>query len=205
MSEICNRLNNIGLEVESVEDQAKSLALFTVAQIITAAPHPDSTKLQICQVDVGQRNNNQENLQIICGAKNARSGLKVAYAPIGSIIPAGGMLIKKAKIAGVESNGMLCSAEELGLDLSLQQSQLNLQNNNRFATGGSLQGGAAEVCRENNNAAGGIIEVDEKFAIGTKVSEVFGLNEALIELSVTPNRGDCLGVFGIARDLAAVF
>lgn len=203
LSEICNRLNNIGLEVESVEDQAKSLALFTVAQIITAAPHPDSTKLQICQVDVGQRNNNQENLQIICGAKNARSGLKVAYAPIGSIIPAGGMLIKKAKIAGVESNGMLCSAEELGLDLSLQQSQLNLQNNNRFVTGGSLQGGAAEVCRENNNAAGGIIEVDEKFAIGTKVSEVFGLNEALIELSVTPNRGDCLGVFGIARDLAA--
>jgi len=203
LSEICHRLNNIGLEVESVEDQAKSLALFTVAQIITAEPHPDSTKLQICQVDVGQGNNNQENLQIICGAKNARSGLKVAYAPIGSTIPASGMVIKKAKIAGVESNGMLCSAEELGLDLSLKQSQLNLQNNNHFATGGSPQGGAAEVCRENNNAAGGIIEVNEKFAIGTKVSAVFGLNEALIELSVTPNRGDCLGVFGIARDLAA--
>ncbi|MES2678188.1 MAG: phenylalanine--tRNA ligase subunit beta [Pseudomonadota bacterium] len=165
LSEICQKLNNIGLEVESVEDQAKSLAPFTVAQIISAAPHPDSTKLQICQVDV----NGKENLQIICGAKNARSGLKVAYAPIGSTIPANGMVIKKAKIAGVESSGMLCSAAELGLGIDGE----------------------------------GIIEVDEKFAIGTKVSEVFGLNEAVIELSITPNRGDCLGVFGIARDLAA--
>jgi phenylalanyl-tRNA synthetase beta chain len=198
LPEICHKLNNIGLEVESLEDQAKSLAPFLVAQIITTNPHPDSTKLQICMVDVG----GAENLQIICGAKNARSGLKVAYAPIGSTIPANGMVIKKAKIAGVESNGMLCSAAEL----DLHQNYLNL-NNNCFDAGGSPQGGAKQVLRENNNAAGidgdGIIEIDEKFSIGTKVSEVFGLNEAVIELSVTPNRGDCLGVFGIARDLAA--
>jgi len=196
LEEICNKLNNIGLEVESLEDQAKSLAPFIVAQIIAAEPHPNSTKLQICQVDAGAK----EHLQIVCGAKNARSGLKVAYAPIGSVIPANKMVIKKAKIAGVESNGMLCSMEELGLDL--QQSQLNLQNNN-FAAGGSPQGGAKQVLRENNNAEGGIIEIDEKFAIGTKISEVFGLNAAVVEINVTPNRGDCLGVFGIARDLAA--
>ncbi len=198
LQEICHKLNNIGLEVEAVEDQAKNLAPFSVAKIIEAKPHPDSTKLQICTVDVGGK----ENLQIICGAKNARTGLKVAYAPIGAVIPGNGMVIKKAKIAGVESSGMLCSAAEL--DLDLQQSQLNSQSN-YFAAGGSPQGGAAEIRRENINAAGidGIIEIDEKFSIGTKVAEVFGLNEAVVELSVTPNRGDCLGVFGIARDLAA--
>ncbi len=165
LEEICHKLNNIGLEVESVEDKAKNLAPFSVAKIITTTSHPNSTKLQICQVDVGDK----ENLQIICGAKNARSGLKVAYAPIGSTIPANKMVIKKAKIAGTESSGMLCSAAELGL------------------------GSDGE----------GIIEIDEKFAIGSKVSQVFGLNEAVIEINVTPNRGDCLGVFGIARDLAA--
>jgi phenylalanyl-tRNA synthetase beta chain len=165
LEEICNKLNNIGLEVESLEDQAKSLAPFIVAQIVAAEPHPNSTKLQICQVDVGA----QDNLQIICGAKNARSVLKVAYAPIGSVIPSNKMVIKKAKIAGVESSGMLCSAAELDLGKDGE----------------------------------GIIEIDEKFAVGTKISEVFGLNAAVVEINVTPNRGDCLGVFGIARDLAA--
>ena len=165
LQEICHKLNNIGLEVESLEDQAQSISSFSVAKIIEALPHPNSNKLQICMVDVGGK----ENLQIICGAKNARSGIKVAYAPIDSTIPNGGMKIKKAKIAGIESFGMLCSAFELGV------------------------GSDGE----------GIIEVDEKFAIGTKISEVFGLDEAVIEINVTPNRGDCLGVFGIARDLAS--
>ncbi len=168
LAEICDKLNNIGLEVEKVEDQADSLAPFSVAKIITAASHPESTKLQICQVEVMGKNS-LETIQIICGAKNARSGLKVAYAPIGSIIPSNSMVIKKAKIAGVESSGMLCSKEELGLEKD----------------------------------GDGIIEIDEKFSVGTKISEVFGLDEAVIEISVTPNRGDCLGVLGIARDLAA--
>lgn len=165
ISEICSKLNNIGLEVEELHDKAKELAPFFVAKIIEAKPHPDSTKLQICTVDAGGK----ESLQVICGAKNARSGLKIAFAPIGAVIPANGMVIKKAKIAGVESNGMICSSEELGLGKDGE----------------------------------GIIEVDEKFAIGTKVAEVFGLDEKVIEINVTPNRGDCLGVFGIARDLAA--
>jgi phenylalanyl-tRNA synthetase beta chain len=166
LEEICNKLTSIGLEVESVEDKAKILAPFTVAKIITADPHENSTKLKICQV---QTADSLTPLQIICGATNARTGLKVAYAPIGSVIPANQMVIKKAKIAGVESNGMLCSARELSL----------------------------------GNEDSGIIEIDEKWEIGSKITEVYALNDAVIEINVTPNRGDCLGIYGIARDLAA--
>ncbi len=166
LEEICNKLTSIGLEVESVEDKAKILTPFSVAKIIEAKPHENSDKLKICQVQTGDSNS---LLQIICGAKNARSGLKVAYAPIGALIPANQMLIKKAKIAGVESNGMLCSARELEIGVDDE----------------------------------GIIEIDEKWEIGTKITEVFGLNDAIIEINVTPNRGDCLGVIGVARDLAA--
>ncbi|NBV06120.1 MAG: phenylalanine--tRNA ligase subunit beta [Proteobacteria bacterium] len=166
LTEICDKLTAIGLEVESVTDKAKTLATFSVAKIVDAKPHENSTKLKICQVETAD---SETLLQIICGAVNARAGLKVAYAPIGSIIPANQMVIKKAKIAGVESNGMLCSAQELSL----------------------------------GNEDSGIIEIDEKWAIGTKIAEVFALNDAVIEINVTPNRGDCLGIYGIARDLAA--
>ncbi len=166
LEEICNKLTSIGLEVESLEDKSKILAPFSVAKIIDAQPHENSNKLKICQV---QTSSSKTTLQIICGAKNARSGLKVAYAPIGSIIPTNQMMIKKAKIAGVESSGMLCSAKELGIGFEDE----------------------------------GIIEIAEKWEIGTKITEVFGLNDAVIEINVTPNRGDCLGIFGIARDLSA--
>lgn len=166
LEEICAKLTSIGLEVETVEDKSKILTPFTVAKILTATPHENSTKLKICFVEV---QNSAQPLQIICGAANARAGLKVAYAPIGSTIPANQMVIKKAKIAGVESSGMLCSARELGLE----------------------------------NEDSGIIEIDEKWPIGTKITEVFSLDDAVIELNVTPNRGDCLGIYGIARDLAA--
>ena len=166
LEEICAKLTSIGLEVESVEDKAKILAPFSVAKILEAARHENSTKLQICQV---QTADSATPLQIICGAPNARTGLKVAYAPIGSVIPTNQMVIKKAKIAGTESSGMLCSARELGL-------------------------GSEDA---------GIIEIDEKWEIGSKITEVFGLSDAVIEINVTPNRGDCLGIVGIARDLAA--
>lgn len=166
LEEICAKLTSIGLEVESVEDKAKILAPFFVAKIIEAKPHENSTKLKICLVETPE---STTPLQVICGAANARTGLKVAFAPIGAVIPANQMIIKKAKIAGVESNGMLCSARELAL----------------------------------GNEDSGIIEIDEKWAVGTKITEVFALNDAVIEINVTPNRGDCLGIFGIARDLAA--
>lgn len=166
LEEISKKLTAIGLEVESIEDKAKILAPFSVAEIIDAKPHENSTKLKICSVKTAD---SATPLQIICGAANARSGIKVAYAPIGSVIPANQMVIKKAKIAGVESNGMLCSARELSL----------------------------------GNEDSGIIEIDEKWPVGSKITEVFALNDAVIEINVTPNRGDCLGIYGIARDLAA--
>lgn len=168
IEEICLALTRIGLEVESVQDCGRELLQFSVAKIASAKPHPESTKLQICLVETID---SKEPLQIICGASNARSGIKVAYAKIGSVIPVNGMVIKKAKIAGIESCGMLCSAYELGLD----------------------------AIDENS----GIIEIPEQFAIGTKISEVFDKNDAIIEVNITANRGDCLGVYGIARDLAA--
>lgn len=164
LDQICQKLTDIGLEVESVEKQSDNLKIFTVAQIVDAKPHPDSDKLQICQVDVGEK----ENLQIICGAKNARTNLKVIYAPIGSVIPANEMKIKKSKIRGVESCGMLCSAFELGLGKDGE----------------------------------GIIEIDQNVKIGTAVTEIYGSKDPVIEINITPNRGDCLGVYGIARDLA---
>lgn len=166
LDEICSSLTNIGLEVEGVEDKAKDLKYFSVAKILEAKPHENSNKLKICLVEVP---NSNTPLQIICGAANARAGIKVAYAPIGAVIPNGGLVIKKAKIAGVESNGMLCSGRELNLD----------------------------------EDGDGIIEIDEKHAIGTKIADIYGLNEAVIEINVTPNRGDCLGIYGIAQDLAA--
>ncbi|MBU6339471.1 MAG: phenylalanine--tRNA ligase subunit beta [Rickettsiales bacterium] len=166
LEEICKTLTDIGLEVESVADKTKTYGYFSVAKIIEAKPHENSTKLKICQV---QTIDSKAPLQIICGAANARTGIKVAYAPIGSVIPANQMVIKKAKIAGVESNGMLCSTEELELE------------------------GNSE----------GIIEIDDKYEIGTKITDIYGLNDATIEINVTPNRGDCLGVYGIARDLSA--
>ena len=168
IEEICETLTKIGLEVESINDFSKILAQFSVAKIISTYPHPESKKLQICQV---QTVDSSKPLQIVCGAANARAGIKVAYAKIGSLIPANQMVIKKAKIIGVESNGMLCSAFELGL--------------------------AGE------EESSGILEIPENFEIGEKLSAVYGKNDSTIEINVTPNRGDCLGVYGIARDLAA--
>ncbi|MBL6665181.1 MAG: phenylalanine--tRNA ligase subunit beta, partial [Rickettsiales bacterium] len=166
LEEICNKLTEIGLEVESVEDKGKSLEDFKVAKIISADPVENSNKLQICQV---QTFNSEKPLQVICGAKNARANLKIAFAPIGSIIPSNQMRIKKAKLAGLESNGMICSGSELNI----------------------------------SSDAEGIIEIPEEFQIGTPISTVFNLSDPIIEVNVTPNRGDCLGVYGIARDLAA--
>lgn len=166
LQEICQKLTSIGLEVESVIDQSQILSEFSVAKIVECKNHENSTKLKVCQVCVDE---NLPLLQIVCGASNARQGIKVAYAKINSVIPKNQMVIKKAKIAGVESNGMLCSSSELLI----------------------------------NDEDEGIIEIDDKFPIKTKISDVFLRNDAIIEIYATPNRADCLGVYGIARDLSA--
>ena len=108
--EIATRLTMLGLEVESVENRAKDLEPFTVAEVLEAKPHPNADRLQVCIVDTGK-----EKLQVVCGAPNAHAGMKGVFAPAGTRIPGTGVDLKKATIRGVESNGMLCSEREMGL------------------------------------------------------------------------------------------
>lgn len=162
--EICKKLTAIGLELESFEDKAASFAPFKVAFVEKAEKHPDADKLQICSVKT-----ENGTIQVVCGAPNARAGMKAIFAPDGTYIPGLDVTLKKTKIRGVESNGMLVSEKEMLLS-------------------------------EDHK---GIIEVNENFPIGTPMAEIYGINEQLIEIGLTPNRVDCAGVRGIARDLAA--
>jgi phenylalanyl-tRNA synthetase beta chain len=164
INEIASKLTSIGLEVEEIIDRRDELKDFIVAEIIEAIPHPDAKSLQVCKVNDGNR-----IIQVICGAKNARSGIKVVLAPIGSRIPANNMVIKDTKIRGIESMGMLCSEKEL-------------------------------LVGQDDN---GIIEVKDSLKIGESFLSMYGLDDPVIDISITPNRGDCFGVYGIARDLAA--
>ncbi len=164
IGEIADRLTAVGLEVEEIIDRTVEFTPFTVAQIVEAEPHPNADKLRYCTVD-----NGSEHLKIVCGAPNARAGIKVVLASIGTVIPTNGMKIRKSKIRDVESCGMLCSASELGI----------------------------------GEDSAGIIELPEEAEVGQPFAQYMGLDDPLIEIAITPNRGDCLGVRGIARDLAA--
>jgi phenylalanyl-tRNA synthetase beta chain len=162
IEKIVSTLNNIGLEVESVESADKN-NFFLVAKIIKAEKHPNADKLKLCDVDIGSG----KILKVVCGASNARDGLLTVYAGPGAIIPKNQLKIKVTNIRGVDSYGMLCSESELGLsDESL-----------------------------------GITELDsKKFKVGTSYFK--NNSEPAIDISITPNRSDCLGVRGIARDLS---
>ncbi|MGH6865245.1 MAG: phenylalanine--tRNA ligase subunit beta [Methyloceanibacter sp.] len=164
VEEIAETLTRIGLEVEEVYDPRTTLAPFRVAQVVKCERHPDADKLQVCEVDTGK-----ERIQVVCGASNARAGMKGVFAPVGSYVPGIDLTLTKAKIRGVESMGMLLSEREL--ELSDEHS--------------------------------GIIELDPKAKVGSPASKALGLDDAVFEVAVTPNRPDCLGVRGIARDLAA--
>lgn len=164
LDEICEKLTSIGLEVEGVEDNAKTYAPFKVAYVESAEQHPNADRLRVCRVKT-----DQGVLQVVCGAPNARTGMKGIFAPEGSTIPGTGTVLKKGVIRGVESCGMLVSEEEMALPETID----------------------------------GIIEVDDKYPLGTPIGEIYGLGEAVIEINLTPNRADCAGVYGIARDLAA--
>jgi len=164
LDEILSSLNSIGLEVEGVENPADTLAPFTVAEVLEAAPHPDADKLQVCKVSTGT-----ETLQIVCGAPNARAGIKVVLGQPGAYVPGLDVTLKKAKIRGVESNGMMCSVRELEL----------------------------------GDEHDGIIELPEDAPVGQAYADYAKLDDPVIEIAITPNRQDCLGVHGIARDLAA--
>ena len=162
---IAEKLTSIGLEVESVEDAGARLKDFTVAEIITAEKHPNADKLRLCMVNAGDG----APLQIVCGAPNARAGIKVVLARPGAVIPVTGEALKIGTIRGVESRGMMCSARELLLG-------------------------------EDHD---GIIELPAEARIGDKAAAALGLTDPVIDISLTPNRGDCTAVYGIARDLAA--
>ena len=162
--EISEKLTAIGLEVEALHNPGESLAPFIVAEILEAVPHPDADKLRVCTV-----NNGTETLQIVCGAPNARAGIRVALASVGTVIPTNDLQIKASKIRGVDSNGMLCSARELGLG-------------------------------DDHN---GIMELPLDTPLGIPITGPLGLDDVVIDINLTPNRPDCLGVRGIARDLAA--
>lgn len=163
-AEIAGRLTMIGLELEDLVDRAAGLGGFVVGRVVTARAHPGADKLKVCTVDTGSG-----LVDVVCGAPNARAGINGVFAAVGAFIPGSGIVLKKAQIRGVESNGMLLSEREIGL------SEEHL----------------------------GIVELPEDIPPGAPAAEVMGLADPLIDVAITPNRGDCLGVRGIARDLAA--
>lgn len=161
---ILEKLTDVGLEVEGVEDRAAIYAPFKVVEVMEAVQHPNADRLRVCQVktETGM-------IQVVCGAPNARAGMKAILAPEGSYVPGLDMTMKKTKIRDVESNGMMASEREM---------QLGDDQN-------------------------GIIDLPADTPIGTSLAEIYGLNDPIIEINVTPNRPDCAGVRGVARDLAA--
>ena len=164
LDEVVEALTMVGLEVEEVSDPSAPLKPFVVARIVTADKHPNADKLKLLSVDAGKG-----PVQVVCGAPNARAGLKGVFALPGVVIPATGDVLEVGTIRGVESRGMMCSERELGLS------------------------------DEHN----GIIELPEDAPIGVSFADYRGGADPVIDISITPNRPDCLGVRGIARDLAA--
>ncbi|MDE1901355.1 MAG: phenylalanine--tRNA ligase subunit beta [Alphaproteobacteria bacterium] len=164
LTDICAKLTALGLEVEGVEDPGEKLAPFIVAHLVEAVQHPNADRLRVCTVDTGR-----EKLQVVCGAPNARGGIKVVLARPGDVIPATGEVLKKGVIRDVESQGMMCSARELGL----------------------------------GDDHDGIIELPADAPVGASFASYAGYDDPVIEINLTPNRPDCAGVHGIARDLAA--
>lgn len=163
--EICHRLTMSGLEVEGVETAAPAFDGVVVAEVKEIAPHPNADKLRICQVDDGSG----ELVQVVCGAPNAAAGIKVPMARVGAVLP-GDFKIKKGKLRGEASHGMLCSARELGI----------------------------------SDEHEGLMILDDAMEVGTNIREALNLDDKIIEFKLTPNRADCLSVYGIGREVQAL-
>ncbi|MEZ5849857.1 MAG: phenylalanine--tRNA ligase subunit beta [Hyphomicrobiaceae bacterium] len=168
LAEIKAKLDNIGLEVESIDDPSAKLGQFTIARVLEAKRHPNADKLQVLQVEIEP---GKPAVEVVCGAPNARAGLVGVFAPLGTYIPGTGITLEKKPVRGVVSNGMMLSEREMELS-------------------------------EDHT---GIVDLDAKFAekVGKRYIDVAGLSDPVIEVKLTPNRPDCTGVRGIARDLAA--
>src|SRR5689334_5498584 len=164
-AELGSRLTMAGFELEALETAAPPFTHVIVAQIVEAVRHPQADKLQVCKVATGSG----EPVQIVCGAPNARAGLKTALAIPGAALP-GDLNIKAAKLRGVDSFGMLCSAKELGLV----------------------------------DGTNGIIELPADAPVGQSLRQYLSLDESIVELSVTANRGDAMSIVGVAREVAAL-
>jgi phenylalanyl-tRNA synthetase beta chain len=165
--DLAHVLTMAGLEVESIEPVAPAFSKVVVAEVISMRKHPDADNLNVCEVDIGSAGNN-ESLQIVCGAANVSRGVKVPCALEGAQLP--GIAIKQTRIRGVQSDGMLCSARELGLEA----------------------------------ASTGLLLLPADAPVGADFREYFELEDKLLTLKLTPNRGDCLGLTGIAREVAAI-
>ena len=159
-----NQLTFMGLEVDDIVSAAPDFAGVVVARIVDIAQHPDADRLRVCTVDCGQ----EDTLQVVCGAPNARAGLTTALAQVGGRLP-NGTKLKKAKLRGVVSMGMLCSASELEL----------------------------------SQEAEGIMELPDEAPPGKSLLEWLELDDSIIDIELTPDRGDCLSIRGVARDLCA--
>jgi phenylalanyl-tRNA synthetase beta chain len=164
LEDIVSALTRIGLEVESVDNPAAKLGAFKIAHVIEALPHPNADKLRVCKVDTGS-----EIVQVVCGAPNARTGMKAVLGRPGDYVPGIDVTLKEAEIRGVKSQGMMCSARELELG-------------------------------EDHD---GILDLPADAPVGAAYADYAGLNDPVIDVAITPNRQDCMGVAGIARDLAA--
>src|SRR5215475_6004817 len=165
LAAIVDKLTMIGLEVENVADRGKMLAPFTIARVISAEQHPNADRLRVCMVDTGAG----DPVQVVCGAPNARAGMKGVFVPPGAYIPGKDITLSIGKIRGVESRGMLVSEFELKLSDDHE----------------------------------GIIDLPADAPVGENYAQWAKLDDPVIEIKLTPNRPDCTGVHGIARDLAA--
>jgi phenylalanyl-tRNA synthetase beta chain len=161
MEELAHQLTMAGLEVEAIDPVAGAFNGVVVAEIISAQQHPDADKLRVCEVNTGNG-----IVQIVCGAPNARAGLKAPLAQVGAVLP-GDFKIKQAKLRGVESQGMLCAGQELGL----------------------------------SEDSDGLLELANDAPVGEDLRSYLQLDDNIIEIGLTPNRADCLGIIGIAREV----
>ena len=170
--EYSDKMTMSGSKVEGVENLGKDIDNVVVGKVLECDMHPDSDHLHVCMVDVGEG----EPIQIVCGAPNVAVGQKVPVALNGAILPEG-IKIKKGKLRGVMSNGMICSHDELGIEPS----------------------------RLGYEPEYGILVLDENAEIGSDVKDLFGLNENVVEFEITSNRPDCFSIIGLARETAATF
>jgi phenylalanyl-tRNA synthetase beta chain len=169
--DLAERITRSGIEVEGVERIGAEIKNVVVGHVLECEQHPDADKLNICQVEVGE----EEPVQIICGAPNVAKGQKVAVAKVGAVLP-GNFKIKKAKLRGEASHGMICSLQELGVEGKL-------------------------VPKEH---AEGIYVFPDDAEVGRDAVELLNLDDAILELGLTPNRSDCLSMLGVAYEVAAI-